>query len=216
MAGEIVTIVLATTNEAKLAELGGLLRELPVGVVPASEVGCDPNVLDVALASFEENAAHKARAACAATGMLALADDAGLEVDALGGRPGVRSARFASERATDAENNAALLRELEDVDDPKRRARVRCVLALASPWHDQLLVAEGRMEGRIARAPQGSGGFGYDSLFVVDDTGERSVAELSDEERSRVSHRTRAVAELRPELEALLRRMLDESERIAG
>ena len=146
-----------------------------------------------------------------------LADDSGLEVDALGGRPGVRSARFAHERATDAENNAALLRELENVEEGARGARFRCVLALADPWQESAsYVAEGSCEGSIARAPRGNGGFGYDPLFLVSGKGDRAMAELSEDEKNRISHRALAVRSLRKILIRLVNERLDEAERIAG
>src|SRR5690606_11669750 len=192
-----LTVVLATSNEGKVAELRALLGDLPVELLSAAQVLGKPlSVAEDAL-TFEENAVAKARAVCQATGMLALADDSGLEVEALGGRPGVRSARFAHERATDAENNAALLSALEDVVE--RAARFRCVLALVSPCdRDRVRVAEGRCDGQIARAPRGSGGFGYDPLFVVDGSDGRAMAELTESEKNAVSHRARAAAALRP------------------
>jgi len=210
-----LTVVLATSNEGKVAELRALLGDLPVELLSAAQVLGKPlSVAEDAL-TFEENAVAKARAVCQATGMLALADDSGLEVEALGGRPGVRSARFAHERATDAENNAALLSALEDVVE--RAARFRCVLALVSPWdRDRVRVAEGRCDGQIARAPRGSGGFGYDPLFVVDGSDGRAMAELTESEKNAVSHRARAAAALRPLLAELLDEQLDVAERICG
>ncbi|HLV19558.1 MAG TPA: RdgB/HAM1 family non-canonical purine NTP pyrophosphatase [Polyangiaceae bacterium] len=210
-----LTVVLATSNEGKVAELRALLGDLPVELLSAAQVLGKPlSVAEDAL-TFEENAVAKARAVCQATGMLALADDSGLEVEALGGRPGVRSARFAHERATDAENNAALLSALEDVVE--RAARFRCVLALVSPWdRDRVRVAEGRCDGQIARAPRGSGGFGYDPLFVVDGSDGRAMAELTESEKNAVSHRARAAAALRPLLAELLDEQLDLAERICG
>ncbi len=210
-----LTVVLATSNEGKVAELRALLGDLPVELLSAAQVLGKPlSVAEDAL-TFEENAVAKARAVCEATGMLALADDSGLEVEALGGRPGVRSARFAHERATDAENNAALLSALEDVVE--RAARFRCVLALVSPWdRDRVRVAEGRCDGQIARAPRGSGGFGYDPLFVVDGSDGRAMAELTESEKNAVSHRARAAAALRPLLAELLDEQLDLAERICG
>lgn len=210
-----LTVVLATSNEGKVAELRALLGDLPVELLSAAQVLGKPlSVAEDAL-TFEENAVAKARAVCQATGMLALADDSGLEVEALGGRPGVRSARFAHERATDAENNAALLSALEDVVE--RAARFRCVLALVSPWdRDRVRVAEGRCDGQIARAPRGSGGFGYDPLFVVDGSDGRAMAELTELEKNAVSHRARAAAALRPLLAELLDEQLDVAERICG
>jgi XTP/dITP diphosphohydrolase len=134
-------------------------------------------------------------------------------VDALGGAPGVRSARFAGERATDAENNAALLAALESLDaDPGRsregggfKARFRCVLALVDPFvrDGEPFLVEGVCEGRITRTPRGSGGFGYDPLFLVDGT-DKTMAELSEDEKNRISHRARAFAKLRLTLEKVL------------
>jgi XTP/dITP diphosphohydrolase len=210
----LLSVVLATSNEGKLNELRALFGDLPVQLLGQGAVlGSDPAVVEYG-STLEENAIIKARAACAATGLYALADDSGLEVDALGGRPGVRSARFAHERATDAENNAALLRELEEVEDEGRKARFRCVLALASPWDpEHVELAEGTCEGLIARAPRGSGGFGYDPLFIVPELGGRAMAELSDDEKNGVSHRARAARAMREKLGKMLDARLIEVER---
>jgi len=214
---ELLTIVLATSNHGKLVELRALLADLPVQLRSAAEVlGEQPSIVEDG-ATFEDNALIKARAIARATRTLALADDSGLEVDALGGRPGVRSARFAHERATDAENNAALLRELSEVEEGARSARFRCVLALVDPWRESdVHVAAGSCEGSIARAPRGSGGFGYDPLFLVRDLDGRAMAELSEAEKNQVSHRGRAVQALRAILLQLINARLDEAERIAG
>lgn len=214
---ELLTIVLATSNPGKIREFNALLADLPIQFLSARDaLGEAPSIVEDG-ATFEANALIKARAVCRATRTLALADDSGLEVDALGGRPGVRSARFAHERATDAENNAALLRELEDVEEGARRARFRCVLALANPWRaSEEFVAEGSCEGSIARAPRGNGGFGYDPLFLVSDAEGRAMAELSEDEKNRISHRGLAVRSLRKILIRVLNERLDEAERIAG
>jgi XTP/dITP diphosphohydrolase len=145
--------------------------------------------------------------------MLTIADDSGLEVDALGGAPGVRSARFAGERATDAENNAALLAALDSLDtDPtglrtggSYPARFRCVLALVDPFvkDGEPIVVDGVCEGTITRTPRGSGGFGYDPLFLVEGT-DKTMAELGEDEKNRISHRGRAFDKLRLVLEKLL------------
>ena len=194
-----------------------MLSDLPIELLAMSDVLPEALHLVEEGASFEENAVSKARAVCQATRMHALADDSGLEVEALAGRPGVRSARFAHERATDAENNAALLRELEDVEEGARGARFRCVLALADPWDEaRVRVVEGACEGSIARAPRGSAGFGYDPLFVVSGQGGRAMAELGEAEKNEISHRGRAVRALRPMLVELINARLDETERIAG
>jgi len=209
-----VSVVLATRNDGKLAELRELLADLPIELISMGDVLGEQFSVPEDGATFEENAVVKAKAVCKATHMPALADDSGLEVEALGGRPGVRSARFAHDRATDAENNAALLRELEEFDEPQRSAQFRCVLALASPWDDAPRIVEGRCAGRIARTPRGSGGFGYDPLFLLEDG--RAMAELSEAEKNAISHRGRAVRGLRPLLVSLLNARLDEAERIAG
>lgn len=216
--GPVCTIVLATTNEGKAQELRALLGDLPVQLVTTADLFGDTLSVAEDGSTFEENAAAKALALCKATRMLSLADDSGLEVEALDGRPGVRSARFAHDRATDAENNAALLRALEEGEaTASRKARFRCVLALASPWaDDDVRFAEGRVEGVIARDPRGSGGFGYDPLFLADEADGRAMAELSEEEKNAISHRARAVRAIRPMLVEILNRQLDEAERIAG
>ncbi|HEX3772989.1 MAG TPA: RdgB/HAM1 family non-canonical purine NTP pyrophosphatase [Polyangiaceae bacterium] len=214
---ELLTIVLATSNSGKLAELRALLADLPIQFLSAQDVLGEKLTIIEDGATFEENALIKARAVCRATRLLSLADDSGLEVDALGGRPGVRSARFAHERATDAENNAALLRELENVEEGARGARFRCVLSLVSPWQEsERYVAEGSCEGSIARAPRGNGGFGYDPLFVVAGQDGRAMAELSEDDKNRISHRALAVRQLRDILIRLVNERLDEAERIAG
>lgn len=214
---EVLTVVLATSNVGKLHELRALLGDLPIQFLTATEVlGHSPEIVEDGL-TFRDNALIKARAIARATLSVALADDSGLECDALGGRPGVRSARFAHERATDAENNAALLSELAAVEDSARSARFRCVLALLDPAREsEPAFSEGSCEGRIARVPRGQGGFGYDPLFVVDGHEGRAMAELSEEEKNRVSHRARAVQAMRPMLIRWLNERLDEAERIAG
>ncbi len=226
----IHTLVVATSNRGKLDELRGLLEGLPVELKTLDEVGAGPDKLVLVEdgATFEENAIKKARAVSEATMTLSLADDSGLEVDALGGAPGVRSARFASERATDAENNAALIARLEELgdvmmtptpgaDDAGCRgessfpARFRCVLALIDPYGaSEPFTSEGRCEGFVTRSPRGTGGFGYDPLFVAAG-GNKTLAELETEEKNRISHRALATLRIRPILERLL---LDRDEKI--
>ncbi len=212
-----VTVALASSNDGKLLELRALLAELPIELVTVEDVlGKAFSVVEDA-DTLEGNAIIKARAACLATGLLCVADDSGLEVDALDGRPGVRSARFAHERATDAENNAALLRDLEDAEEQVRSARFRCVLALASPWAiDDIETVEGRVEGSIARDPRGSGGFGYDPLFIVEGHQGRAMAELSESEKNAISHRAVATRALAPVLMRRIAAQFDEAEKIAG
>lgn len=211
-----LSVVIATENRGKLTELRALLSDLPIELLPLSAVlpSRTPVVEDGA--TLEENATLKARAAAASAKLVTIADDSGLEIDALDARPGVRSARFAKEGATDAENNAAVLKALEEVLEPQRGARFRCVLAMVDPWSDgEPQIVEGRCEGAIARQTSGAGGFGYDPLFVVRGY-ERTMAELTEGEKSVVSHRARAVAALRPHLEALLERRLSAAARIAN
>jgi XTP/dITP diphosphohydrolase len=203
---EKTTLVVASSNRAKLVEFGALAADLPVQIIGLADALPEHLSIVEDGATFEANAIHKARTVAEATVMLTLADDSGLEVDALGGRPGVRSARFAHERATDAENNATLLFALADVEEEYRTARFRCVLALVDPWAPvgtETILARGRCEGTIAREPRGTGGFGYDPLFMVSGLS-RTMAELSDVEKNSLSHRALALQALRPALAALL------------
>ena len=211
-------LLLATSNRGKLAELTALLADLPIEVMSlAAALPGRPQAVEDG-ATLEDNARIKARAAASAAVMVTIGEDSGLEVDALGGRPGVRSARFASEGATDAENNAALLAALDEVDGGQRAARFRTVMVLIDPWAEgelKELVVEGRCEGTIARAPSGTGGFGYDPLFLVTGAG-RTMAELTEAEKNQVSHRAQAFAALRPALENLVFRRIAQAAHIAG
>jgi XTP/dITP diphosphohydrolase len=208
-----ISLTIASKHEAKIAELKKLFSGFGVRFVALSELGV-AEILDDE-PTLEASAAKKAREACRETGMLALAEESGLEVDALGGRPGVRSARYAHERATDAENNAALLRAMEEVDEGDRGARFRCVLALASPWSEEVIFEQGECRGRIARAPRGSGGFGYDPLFVVDGSEERSLAELDAGALASVSPRLRAADALKGRFTKILSDLVSDVNRIA-
>ncbi len=183
-------ILVATRNQHKLEEIRAILKLPEVDLVGADEVpGLPEDVVEDA-ATFEGNAIKKARALCAAGGLWTLADDSGLEVDALGGQPGVRSARYAGEPGNTAANNAKLMRALEGVEN--RRARFRCVLALASPAGGFWTV-DGRCEGRIGLAAAGCGGFGYDPLFIPNGY-ELTFAELPAGDKNRISHRAAALA----------------------
>ncbi len=206
------TLVVATQNRGKLDELRALLSGLDVQVLSMAEACKKELTIVEDGVTFDANAVKKANAVAAITMTLTLADDSGLEVDALGGKPGVRSARFAGERATDGENNAALLAALDGVDNDAAGsraesypARFRCVLALVDPFvkEGEPFLVEGSCEGRITRTPRGSGGFGYDPLFVVDGT-DRTMAELNEDEKNKVSHRGRAFEKLRLVLEKVL------------
>jgi XTP/dITP diphosphohydrolase len=203
------SLVVATSNRGKLEEFRALLAGLPIRVHTIEEAVSKRITIVEDGATFTENAIKKAKVVAAASMMLTLADDSGLEVDALHGAPGPRSARFAHDRATDAENNAALLSALADLSehDAARAypARFRCVLALVDPYRDggEPIVVEGRCEGAITRTPRGSGGFGYDPLFVVDGT-DKTMGELTEEQKNSLSHRARAFDALRPVLERIL------------
>ena len=191
-------LVLATGNRGKLAELRRLLGPTGIDVVAQDEFPV-PEVEEDGL-TFLENALKKARAAAAASGLPALADDSGLAVAALNGAPGVRSARFAGEDADDAANNRRLLADLAGLPDEQRRAAFHCVLVLVRAPEDPVpLVCHGRWPGRIVREPAGQGGFGYDPLFLPDDS-DRTAAQLPAEDKARLSHRGRALARLLAEL----------------
>jgi len=210
---DILSLVLATGNAGKLSELRALLVGLPVQVLSQPEALGTQLTIEETGDTFADNAALKARAVCRATGLPALADDSGLEVDALGGHPGVRSARFAHERASDAENNAALLQALSGVPEP-RSARFRCVLAFVSPWHETPQFFEGTCEGSIALTPRGSGGFGYDPLFVPLSGDGRALAQHSAEEKHALSHRGHAMRAFREAFAEWLNERLLESEAV--
>jgi XTP/dITP diphosphohydrolase len=194
------TLVIATFNSHKAREIRAILPDLPLrfrtlaefpGAAPAAEDG----------ATLEENAVKKAVSAARFTGLWALADDTGLEVDALGGAPGVRSARYSGERASAAENNARLLAALDGVPAGKRSARFATVMALASPA-GETFVSRGTLEGRITEIPRGANGFGYDPIFKPADSG-LTLSELPGTEKNAVSHRARALAGLLPLLRDL-------------
>jgi XTP/dITP diphosphohydrolase len=196
----VTRAVLASANPGKLRELGSLLEPYGLELLPQAALGIGS--VPESGATFLENALLKARHASAAARLPALADDSGIEVDALGGRPGVRSARYAGEGASDAENLARLLEELEGVPEPRRTARYRCVVVWVRSADDPApLTGSGTWEGRIALAPRGSAGFGYDPAFVPAGA-ERTAAELSAEEKNRVSHRAQALRALVAALEA--------------
>jgi XTP/dITP diphosphohydrolase len=195
-------LVFATRNKGKLVELRELLAGIEV--ISIDEVGKDvPEVIEDA-ETFVGNAAKKAREVSAATGFPALADDSGLEVDALGGAPGVFSARYAGEPHSDSANNAKLLAALVGVAD--RRARFRAVLALADgagPLGAEIITADGTCEGTILTAPRGTGGFGYDPLFFAPELG-MTFAEAGVGSKSELSHRARAMRAIKPRLLAYL------------
>ena len=187
-------VVLASANPGKLRELQALLAGSGIEIVAQTDLGIEP-VAETGL-TFLENALLKARHAAARCGLAAIADDSGLEVDALDGRPGVRSARYAGPEASDADNIARLLADLALVAPEKRTARFRCVLVLVRSASDPApLICEGVWEGCIKDSPTGANGFGYDPLFLVGDLG-LTAAQLSPDLKNRLSHRGQALRRL--------------------
>jgi len=193
-------VVLASANAGKVREINQLLAGLDITVIAQSDLGV-PAVEETGL-TFVENAILKARNAAHHTGYPAIADDSGLEVDALGGAPGVHSARYAGDAADDAANIAKLLAALEDVPEADRRARFQCVMVYLRHAADPVpLIAQGTWEGRIARAPRGTNGFGYDPVFVVPTHG-CTAAELPPDVKNALSHRGQALRALLAALKA--------------
>jgi XTP/dITP diphosphohydrolase len=190
----VATIVLASSNVGKLRELAALLSPLGHELVPQSALGFDtPRETG---ATFTENALLKARHAARLSRRPALADDSGIEVDALGGRPGVYSARYAGEFATDEQNLEKLLAELRGIEAERRTARYHCVMAMVRAADDpEPLIAHGAWEGRILTAPRGTGGFGYDPIFLPEGL-DMTAAELGAAEKNARSHRGKALQAL--------------------
>ena len=191
--------VLATHNPGKLREMGDILRGLGVEVVSPADVGCHVEVEETGT-TFAENAMLKAKAVCAASGLPAIADDSGLCVDALGGAPGVYSARYGGEGLDDAGRYRLLLSNLRG--QPTRAAHFACAIACAFPNGDTL-TAEGRCDDAIAYAPMGEGGFGYDPVFLVPEKS-KTFGQLTAEEKSSISHRGRALQAFAAKLETYL------------
>lgn len=192
------TIVVASGNTGKLDEIRKLLDGLDVILLPQSELGIEP--AEESGSSFQENALLKARHAASKAGLPAIADDSGLAVDALGGRPGVYSARYAGPGATDRQNIDRLLAELQGLPDNDRIAHFQCVAVFVAARSDvSPLVADGRWPGRILKTARGQGGFGYDPVFY-DPALEKTAAEMTADEKNKVSHRGRAFRRLREQL----------------
>lgn len=188
-------LLIATTNPGKRAEIESILKRYSLRIISLNDLSSYPTVVEDGV-TFEENALKKARTLAEFSGRVTLADDSGLEVDALGGAPGIHSARYGGEEAEDIRNNQKLLRALAGVPEEKRTARFVCVLALCAPpalgggeW-----LFRGECAGRIAFAPRGENGFGYDPLFWYPPLS-LTFAELDREAKSRVSHRGRALKE---------------------
>ena len=196
-------LLIATHNAGKKAEYAALLKGLDLELNTLSELGIELTIPEDG-ATFAQNAILKARGYAATTGLLTLADDSGLEVDALGGAPGVYTARYGGERLSDENRYQLLLENLRGVPDAQRTARFRCVIALAWPpngsiggWpNGRVELAEGTCEGRIAHEPHGEHGFGYDPVFYLPEFG-CTMAELPEGVKNRISHRARAAAIVR-------------------
>ena len=195
---KISTIVLASGNAGKVRELGKLFTEYGIKVVPQSDFDV-PDVAETGT-TFVENAIIKARHAAACTKLPAIADDSGIEVDALDARPGVYSARYAGPNANDEDNNNKMLAELKGIPDEQRSARYQCVLVFMRHHNDPTpLISQGSWQGRILEAPQGDGGFGYDPIFYVP-SHDCSSGELTLEQKNKISHRTVAMQSMLKQL----------------
>lgn len=192
----ISKLVIATRNLNKMKEIAGILDGGKVHLVSLSEFADIPEVIEDGN-TFEENARKKANQIFEATGIPALADDSGLEVDFLNGQPGVFSSRFAGEKATDEMNNQKLLGLMKNVPEPKRTARFRCVMVYTDGTHEEVI--EGTCDGLILTAPRGKNGFGYDPLFFVPEF-KKSFAELEMVVKNKISHRGRALAKFKKQL----------------
>jgi len=192
-------IVLATRNEGKIREFRRILADFPIEIKSLEDFGPIPDVVEDG-ETFEDNAVIKARHTARILGLPAIADDSGLEVAALGGAPGIKSARYAGEAADDREKNLKLLNALEGIED--RKARFVCVLAIAVP-RGPALIYEGICEGAIALEMKGGNGFGYDPVFYFPPLG-KTFAELSADEKNRVSHRGKALSEFQSEFNKVL------------
>jgi XTP/dITP diphosphohydrolase len=206
-------LVFATRNPGKLVELRQLLPAIDVLGIEEAAARLGREIPDVEedADSFVGNATKKAREVSRATGFPALADDSGLEVDALGGAPGVWSARYAGNGSGDAANNAKLLAALREVPPARRTARFRSVLALADvggPLRNAVVTADGVCEGMVLEAPRGTGGFGYDPLFLVPELGQ-TFAELGIGTKGEMSHRARAMQAIKAQLLAYLQQLAD-------
>lgn len=183
-------LIIATRNQKKKEEITRLLGFTGIKIWSLADFRNIPAIEEDGL-TFDDNAIKKATIAASMTGMLAIADDSGLEVDALGGKPGIYSARYAGENAGDRENNRKLLEELKDVPFKKRTARYKCSIALVEP-DGNFKVVRGECFGLIATTPKGNNGFGYDPLFIVPNFS-KTVAELSPKIKDRISHRAKAI-----------------------
>ena len=193
-------IIAATKNKHKVDEIQAITKEFGMNVVPRDEAGVPDIEIEEDGNTFEENSEKKAAGILELCGEITIADDSGLMVDALDGAPGVHSARFAGEDATDAQNNAKLLALLENVEESQRTAKFVSVITMLYP-DGRKIVARGECEGHMIYKPRGTNGFGYDPLFVPNGF-DRTFAELTSEEKNKISHRAVALQKLRQMLEA--------------
>ena len=193
-------VIVATANAGKFQEIVTILSDLRISFLPLASIhGYTPPV-EVGV-TYAENAAAKAAAVAEFSGCWALADDSGLEVDALGGQPGLYSSRYLGSTATDRERNQRILELLQGMPHPRRNARFQCAVAVAGPG-GELTLAHGSCDGMIAEAPSGDGGFGYDPIFIVPEFAS-TMASLPPEVKNRVSHRARALNDIKPLLQRL-------------
>jgi len=199
---EKIEVVIATRNSGKLREIRAILAPLELKILSLRDFPEIPEIIEDGQ-TFEENAVKKAAAVARQTGRMAIADDSGLAVDALQGRPGVFSSRYAGERATDAERYQKLLKEMTGTPQGKRGASFICAIAVASPKGKTESV-EGQCRGEIAFAPKGSHGFGYDPVFYLPERG-KTMAELEPEVKNRISHRAQALEKLKQVLPKFLK-----------
>ena len=194
------TLLLATSNLHKLEEFRALFADLPLRLLSLSDIHLVIDVEETGI-TFAENAELKARAYAQMSNLLTLADDSGLEIDALGGAPGVHSARYLGSETSYEERFSVILEQLKGLPQDKRSARFRCVIALVEPLGNMHMV-EGTVEGVIAGSPRGTNGFGYDPIFFLPELG-KTLAELEPEYKNRISHRARAAQSARKLLEDL-------------
>jgi XTP/dITP diphosphohydrolase len=200
----VIELLVATTNRGKFAEVESSFKHLPLRILPLQSLGTFPVVIEDG-ATYEENALKKARILAEYSGYLTLADDSGLEVDALNGGPGIYSARYSGEEGNDQKNNEKLLNVLNDIPEDERTARFVCALALCAPKSQgpkQLIVRES-CEGRIAFSPKGQNGFGYDPIFFYPPFG-KTFGEIDRETKATVSHRGKAIKRLAQSLSSIV------------
>jgi XTP/dITP diphosphohydrolase len=194
-------LLVATTNHGKVAEYASLLAGLDIELITLGQAGISQEARED-YNTFAENARSKAEFYAGLSGLLTLADDSGLEVDALGGEPGVRSSRYAGDNASDSDRVNFLLKKLQGVPMEKRQARFKCVIAIASPG-GRLDLVSGECEGVIALEPSGENGFGYDPIFYLPQYG-KTIAEITTGQKNEISHRGRAAKKAREVLAALI------------